>query len=206
MKLKIQLLNSKLFGGRRWYQYFDFGYGYENLKFVGANGKYRTESFVRCLHSMEWSPDEKVVDVGSNAGRYCYEISKYVRKVVGIEYSKAFCRHANYLRKLYVKNGSNLDNVEILNCDIANSLEVFEGANTVFLSKVLYHKNLKGIGEEILKYISKNKVNRIFIQGHTTQGLMGEDKYVSELLVKYRYKSFSYDNHSEYPITIAYLK
>ena len=204
MKLKIHLLNSKLFGGRRWYQYFDFGGGYDNHKFVGERGKYRTESFINCLHSMKWSADEKVVDVGCNAGRYCFEISKYVKKVVGVEYSRAFCEHANYLRELYQRNGSSLNNVEILNDNIANILEVFEDANTVLLSKVLYHKSLNGLGEEILKEIAKNKIARIIIQGHTTQGSMGEDQYVSELLVKYGYKPLSYDHHSEYPITIAH--
>ena len=29
-KLRVFLLNRKLFGGRRWYQYFDFGGGIDN--------------------------------------------------------------------------------------------------------------------------------------------------------------------------------
>ena len=33
-KFKIFLLNYKIFGGRRWYQYFNFGNGISNRKYI----------------------------------------------------------------------------------------------------------------------------------------------------------------------------
>ena len=203
MNFKIKILNYKIFGGRRWYQYFDFGDGLNNFKYVGERGKYRTQSFVEFINNLQWGLREKVVDVGCNAGTYCYEISKKVDCVVGVELSKAFYKQSVYLRNLYLENGYDLSNVKIENADITKRFSVFDGATTVFLSKVLYHKNLNGLGEEILKYISSRKVGRIIVQGHTTQGELGEDVFIASILKSYGYKVQHIDNHDEYPILVA---
>lgn len=203
MNIKIKILNYKVFGGRRWYQYFDFGEGVNNFKYVGERGKYRTQSFVEFIDNLQWGSSEKVVDVGCNAGRYCYEISKKVDSVVGVELSKAFYKQSLYLKDLYLENGYDLSNVKIENADITKRFSIFDGATTVFLSKVLYHKSLNGLGEEILKYISSRKVGRIIVQGHTTQGELGEDMFIASILEGYGYKVQHIDNHDEYPILVA---
>jgi len=205
-KFKIFLLNYKIFGGRRWYQYFDFGNGISNRKYIDERAVYRTESFVKFLKNIEWDSDEEIVDVGCNAGRYCYEMSNNVRKATGIEFSRRFVRQAKFLRYLYEKKGLDLKNVKIVYGDVMKNLELFDNATTVILSKVLYHKNLNGAGEKILEGLSSNGVNRIIIQGHTTQGNMGEDKYIQDLLQKYNYSTQSIDQHEEYPIAIAIRK
>lgn len=206
MKLKIKLLNYKIFGGRRWYQYFNFGEDKNNYKYVGDRGKYRTESFVSFIHQLDWNKNDKIVDVGCNAGRYCFEVSKYVKRVVGVEFSSSFCKQAEYLRSLYDQNGYDLSNVEIINDDITKRYDVFDEATTVFMSKVLYHKNLNGLGEEILRILSEKKVKRIIVQGHTTQGEMGEDEHIVKMLETLGYESKYIDKHKEYPLTISTLR
>lgn len=202
-KCKISLLNKKVFGGRRWYQYFNFGDGVDNRRYVGERGVYRTKSYIDFLNSLEFSKDETVLDIGCNAGLFCYELSGKVSKVIGVEISKGFVKQSNFLRRKLLKQGRDLSNVDIRCEDITKNLDLFTDVNTVLMSKVIYHKNMHGLGEKVLKAISDAGVSRILVQGHVTQGAMGEDAHIQDLLVSYGYVTSSIDQHEEYPIAVA---
>lgn len=202
-RLRIFLLNKKIFGGRRWYQYFDFGHGLNNKKYVGDRGVYRTKSYLEFLKSVNFEKDEKVLDIGCNAGLFCYELSGRVGEVIGIEISKEFVRQAKFLREMLVKRGKDLSNVYICCQDITNDLSVFQGVSTVLMSKVIYHKNMHGLGEKVLQAVADAGVRRVIVQGHVTQGAMGEDIHIQNLLSSHGYVTSSIDHHEEYPLSVA---
>lgn len=200
-KLMIWWLDQKPFS-RPWYQYFETPDGITNFRYVKDRGKRRTELMLDALRRLEFDPKDVVVDVGSNAGCFGIALSPHVARVYGVELDGKFHRQAEYLKALFSRY-KNLDNHIPICGDINEYGQVIESANIALLSKVVYHENLGGKQESLLDKIFHKGMHTVVLQGHTTQGPLGEIAFMEELLSRYGFREIHRVEDAEYPILIG---
>ena len=199
------MLNYRIFGGRRWYQHIEFSDQVSTRRFCGPKGVERTGSFLDWLGTSELlSPEDVVLDLGSNAGFLSVAMAEKVRRVVGIELDRGFYRQSKFVLS-YLKNRSpNVDKVEVHRGDVTRNLHLLENVTVVLASKFLYHKNFSEEIHEFMSAVQSSAVRLFVVQGHTVQGDLGGDSGAAELLRQY---GFSYreetSSSSEYPIGVA---
>ena len=110
-KMIEDLANPEL-GGRKWYQYFDFGNNIDNLSLCGGKAELRTKTFVEFLNNFDFKPDDKVLDIGSNAGLFTLICGEKCSDAIGVEIDEAFHKQALFLKKFWEENNRNTKNAK----------------------------------------------------------------------------------------------
>ena len=83
--------------------------------------------------------DKIVIDVGCNSGYFTYDISKYSKKVIGVENNPDYYNQT-YITSKYIKRSHSF-----LNMDIATFINQEYEYNAVFACRILYHLSNKDI-------------------------------------------------------------
>jgi hypothetical protein len=196
---EIRRLGNPDHGGRKWYQYVDFGNGVT----TSAGGKLRTETFIDFMTKFDLTKNDRLLDIGSNAGLFCLLCAPRCAHVIGIEYDAAFHKQAMFLKRHFDQTDRDISNVELLNDDVTLHLDRFSDRTVVFASKVLYHKHLGDGVFRVMEAIQKAPVRAIIVQGHTTQGERGQNEGVRTMLSEYGFSFQTVFEHDEYPIGVA---
>lgn len=207
LRLKLLQLGVPLLGGRRWYQYIDFGGGVTTKRMAGPRAVKRTESFLRLIADKSlFSSSDRVLDIGSNAGLFSLEMGQTCADVVGVEIDLGFYSQAVFLKEMYRQRGKKVDNVRFIHGDLLNHLDVIKDRTIIIASKVLYHPKLGNTVQAIMEATRGSSVHTVLIQGHTTQGQLGGHDGVGELMAKYGFELSPVDHDDEYPIAVARKK
>jgi SAM-dependent methyltransferase len=207
LRWKLLQLGVPLLGGRRWYQYIDFGDGVTTKRMAGPRAVKRTESFLRLIADKSlFSASDRVLDIGSNAGLFSLEMAQTCADVVGVEIDLGFYSQAVFLKEMYRKRGKRVDNVRFIHGDLLNHLDVIKDRTIIIASKVLYHPKLGNTVQAIMDATRGSPVHTVLIQGHTTQGQLGGHDGVGELMAKYGFELSPVDHDDEYPIAVARKK
>ena len=197
-------LSKSWMGGRRWYQYIDFGSGLTTASWSAGDTKLRTTSFLSFLNGQDLlMQDDVVVDIGCNAGLFSLVAAQTCKRVYGVEIDKPFWRQAQFVKKRWKTAGNRVNNVTFMRGDIMAHLGLLSQATVVFASKVLYHVLL---GERVLKLmeaIEMGPVRLIIMQGHTVRGGHGQDEGMRALVTKHGFQYRLAEDVPEFPIAIA---
>lgn len=203
---QIRRLNSKLRGGRKWYQYIELGESITTGETNGAErAKLRTESFAKYIPRVV-TKNDKVLDIGCNAGLFSLIAGQICRSVLGMEVDKRFIAQANFVKELWAKQNKKVSNVAFRTCDILNHLDIINDFDVILASKVLYHKHLIYGLHDLMKAIQSSKARAILAQGHTTQGEIGTVDGMKRLFEKYAFEAKVLENIPEYPIVLGVRK
>jgi hypothetical protein len=203
LKNKIWRLGMGWFGGRRWYQYIEFSSKINTKNSVKERGIIRTNNFLKFIDNYEFLSEDRILDIGSNAGLFCLKVSEKVTDVIGVELDSAFHKQAIFVKKYFTNENKKYDNVKLMNLDLTNNLEIIDDRTLIFASKVLYHKNLGDKLYDLMERIQKSQVHTIIMQGHTTQGEIGQNKGMKNLMKEYGFFFETVIEHYEYPVAIA---
>jgi SAM-dependent methyltransferase len=204
LRLKLLQLGAPLLGGRRWYQYIDFGNGVTTRLMAGPRAVKRTESFLKLIANKSlFSSEDRVLDIGSNAGLFSLEMAQSCADVVGVEIDLGFYSQAVFLKETYRQRGKRVDNVRFIHGDLLDHLSVIKDRTIIVASKVLYHPKLGDTVQAIMEATRDSTVHTILIQGHTNQGQLGGHDGVRELIAKYGFELSAVDHDDEYPIAVA---
>lgn len=207
LRLKLLQLGVPWLGGRRWYQYIDFGNGVTTRRLAGPRAVKRTESFLKLLADESlFSSEDRVLDIGSNAGLFSLEMAQTCSDVVGVEIDLGFYSQAVFLKERYRQLGKRVDNVRFIHGDLLHHLDVIKDRTIIVASKVLYHPKLGDTVTAIMEATRDSPVHTVLIQGHTTQGNLGGHDGVGELIAKYGFELSPVDHDDEYPIAVARKK
>ncbi len=198
-----RLGNSRL-GGRKWYQFIDFGGGLTNERWSAGETRLRTESFQAFLATSELlRPDDVVVDIGCNAGLHSLSIAQSCKWVYGMEIDTGFIRQARFLRRYWKSLGRRVDNVTFVHGDIMENLNLLSEATVVLASKILYHKLLGNGLPRVMGAIQKGPVRLILMQGHSVHGKLGQNDGMRDLVSNYGFEYQFIEDVPEFPIAIA---
>lgn len=113
--------------------------------------------------------DRNVVELGSNAGLYGYEIAKVARSYVGVEIGETFYKQS-LITKKYIKNS----NVAFCNLSAEIFLHFNKSVEALFICFTLYHLSDKEI--EMLKEILPN-CRIVFIQTRSRKRRSEKNSY-----------------------------
>lgn len=199
----VEALANEALGGRKWYQYVDFGNGQTTEPYSGGRAKHRTESFVGFLESFDIRSDDAVIDIGCNAGLFTLIAAQRCADAIGVEIDRAFCAQAEFLKTYYESLGKRVDNVHFYCTDLMQRLELLSDRTAVIASKVLYHKHLGDGLYRLMEAIRRAPIRHILLQGHTTQGTMGKDDGMRQLMADYGFDYRIVEAVDEYPIALA---
>jgi SAM-dependent methyltransferase len=199
--LRARWLGSRWFG-RRWYQRIDLGGGALATARRDVRAQRRTESFLRWLPRVV-QPEDRVVDIGCNAGLFSFAAGEICQSVVGVELDKHFIAHARLVQETWRKEHGASHKVEIVEGDIVANLHVFWNCSLVLASKVLYHKWLGEGLRPLMKAIADSPADRILAQGHTTQGELGTAAGMIRLFAEHGFRGELVEDVPEYPIVLA---
>lgn len=201
--MKIFALGSPWLGGRKWYQHIRFPEGVTNFRYTGERGKLRTALFVEFLESFELKPEDRVLDIGSNAGLFCLRVSSRVQSATGIEFDPGFYKQALFVKKVLSRPDQDYSNVTFIQGSILDHLDLVQSSTILFASKVLYHKNLGSGVNQLLSSVRSSNVHTILLQGHTTQGELGQKGGMTQLMESIGFDLQTVFPHPEYPVAVA---
>lgn len=200
---RIQQLASPEHGGRKWYQYVDFGNGVTTEPYSLGRCRYRTETFLDFLSGFDLRADDRVLDLGSNAGLLSLVCGERCADVTGVEIDKGFAEQAEFVKNFWESQGKDVGNVRLYCTDIIQNLDLVADRTVILASKVLYHKHLGDGLYKLMESIEQAPVRCILLQGHTVQGEVGQDDGMNKLMNRYGFHYELVKPDDEYPIALA---
>ena len=201
---QVWRLSAPRVGGRKWYQYLDFGDGLTTARWSAGDQQLRTTSFLSFLHNQDLlTADDVIVDIGCNAGLFSLVAAQKCKQVYGIEIDKPFWRQAQFLKGRWKAAGNRVDNVTFLHGDIMAHLGLISQTTVVFASKVLYHVLLGDGVFRLMEAIEQGPVRLIIMQGHTVRGEHGQDEGMRDLVMNHGFQYRLAEDVPEFPIAIA---
>jgi SAM-dependent methyltransferase len=151
-------------------------------------------------------PEDRVLDVGCNAGLHSLSAAQYCRDVVGVDVSDDFIEQAEFLKSVWSKNRDYVAKVSFKVSNILEDLNTLTGFTVIFALKVLYHPGfIKGI-HNFMSTLKQSQVRAILAQGHVTYPQYGSISSMEELFDQYGFKTIVLENIPEYPIVLAIRK
>lgn len=199
-------LSKPLLGGRRWYQYVEFGNSLTTERWGAGNMQSRTTSFLQFLERQtDLQSDDVVVDIGSNAGLFTLTAAQTCHHATGVEIDSAFDRQARFLKGRWQADGYRVDNVTFVRGSITEHLEIVMNATVVLASKVLYHNLLGESLDQLMEAIEIGSARLIVMQGHSipVRGEIGTDAGMRNLFEKHGFQYELAASVPEYPIAVA---
>ena len=185
--------------GRPWYQHFEMSDGFSNFKYVGERGQLRTSIMLKALDAFPFLDTDVVTDIGSNASVFGQYILGRVSKIYAIELDQKFHRQAKFLKALH-KDSDDQKKLVLLNRDINSCVSQISKSNIVFISKVLYHQNLNNNQQSLIDMILHPQLRGVIMQGHTTQGELGNLRYIEDFMKRNNFDVIYKVEHHEYPV------
>lgn len=162
-----------------------FGNGdfYQSFTEMGIRGTRDTQVRMDIYSIQEFLlPDSKVLDIGSNIGFLDMEISKYVKSILGLEYSKELADIANR-----IANQMDFDNVHFVNCDYnewqKNNKSKFDGVFSfavhawldvkpdIYANQVFAMLNNEGILYFESQQLSTDRLFDVFVEAFINKGM-----------------------------------
>ena len=197
IKERVEELEKK----RKWYQSIKIG-DVRTISDSDLRASIRTDSVLKFIPQI-LEPNDRVLDVGCNAGLHSLTAGQYCKKVVGVDISEEFIEQAQFLKSIWGKNNDYVSNVSFKVCNILDELEMLSDYNVIFALKVLYHSGfVEGI-HDFMSKIERTKVRAILAQGHVTQPQYSTISSMKELFDKYGFTTIVLENIPEYPIVLA---
>ena len=118
---------------------------------------------VRYEEIARMTPGEHVMELGSADGTQCLVLAKRKARVVGVELMQMQYEEAENLKAAWAARGERTENCVYLNADISSVEDMFDGFDTILMSRVLYH--LRGKADPLVKRISSSKVRYLVLVG-----------------------------------------
>ncbi len=202
MEKKIKRLSSRFRRGVPWYQCVDFECGASTEPRSRGKARQRTESFIPLI-SKYLKAEDKVLDLGCNAGLFTYLASEICQEAVGVEIHEGFYRQAEFVREALVSEGHELSKATIRLCNVIENLDLLKNVTVVFASKVLYHKNLGDGLYDLMKAIEISPARLILAQGHVTQGEIGQSDGMRNLFGRYGFEYELVTDDPDYPVAVG---
>lgn len=189
---------------RKWYQSVEIG-DVRTIPESDLRAFIRTESVMKFIPQI-LEPNDRVLDVGCNAGLHSLTAAQYCKEVVGVDVSEDFIEQAEFLKSVWSKNRDYVSKVSFKVSNILEDLETLTGFTVVFALKVLYHPDfIEGI-HNFMSTIQQSQVRAILAQGHVTYPKYGSISSMDELFDQYGFKTVVLENIPEYPIVLAIRK
>ena len=189
---------------RKWYQSVEIG-DVRTIPDSDLRAFIRTDSVLKFIPQI-LEPEDRVLDVGCNAGLHSLSAAQYCREVVGVDVSDDFIEQAEFLKSVWSKDRDYVAKVSFKVSNILEDLNTLTGFTVIFALKVLYHPGfIKGI-HDFMSTIEQSQVRAILAQGHVTYPQYGSISSMEELFVQYGFKTIVLENIPEYPIVLAIRK
>jgi SAM-dependent methyltransferase len=208
LKGRLWALNQKFLGGRKWYQYVEFGKDITTVRYVGRRGIERTKSFTEWFRSSDLvNGSDVVLDLGCNAAWLSVVLAEKAKHVKGVEIDSAFARQARFVLSYFNSSVQSAKRVTFFEADINKRLDLLDDVTVLLASKFLYHRDFAASIEDFMQKVEESNIRLIIVQGHTTQGALGNEDGARRLLAR-----FGFDYHGpvggteEYPIGVAKRK
>ena len=200
LKEQIERLEKK----RKWYQSIKIG-DIRTISDSDFRASIRTDSVLKFIPQI-LEPNDRVLDIGCNAGLHSITAAQYCNEVVGVDVSKEFIEQAEFLKSVWKINNEIVTNVSFKIGDVLEDLESISNFSVIFALKVLYHSGfVKGI-HEFMSTIERSEVRAILAQGHVTQPRYSTINSMKELFEEYGFTTVVLENIPEYPIVLAIRK
>jgi len=200
IKERVEELEKK----RKWYQSIQIG-DIRTISDSDLRASIRTDSVLKFIPQI-LEPDDRVLDIGCNAGLHSITAAQYSTEVVGMDISKEFIEQAEFLKSVWETDNDSVTNVSFKVGDVLEELESISNFSVIFTLKVLYHTGfVKGI-HEFMSAIERSQVRAILAQGHVTQPQYSTISSMKELFDKYGFTTIVLENIPEYPIVLAIRK
>ncbi|WP_050929918.1 class I SAM-dependent methyltransferase [Aestuariivita boseongensis] len=117
----------------------------------------------RYLKIAEMVPGTSVLEIGSADGTQALTLARDGKSVLGIELMPLQFQEAQKLRQHWLTQGFNVKSCEFVNGSIMDNLEALDKAETVLISRVLYH--LRADIEPLFKRIVESPVRNVVLVG-----------------------------------------
>lgn len=189
---------------RKWYQSVEIG-DVRTIPDSDLRAFIRTDSVLKFIPQI-LEPEDRVLDVGCNAGLHSLSAAQYCREVVGVDVSDDFIEQAEFLKSVWKKDRDYVSNVSFKVSNILEDLKTLTDFTVIFALKVLYHPSfIKGI-HDFMSTIEQSQVRAILAQGHVTYPKYGSISSMEELFDQYGFTTVVLENIPEYPIVLAIRK
>ena len=189
---------------RKWYQSINIG-NTRTISNSDLRASIRTDRLLKFIPQL-LKPNDRVIDIGCNAGLYSLTAAQICKEVLGVDVSKEFIKQANFVKSVWEQENKKVSNVTFKGCDILKELELMNNFDVVFACKVLYHRKfVEGI-HDFMTAVKKSKARVILAQGHVTQPKYGNIESMTGLFNKHGFDVIVLENIPEYPIVLATRK
>ena len=189
---------------RKWYQSITIG-DVRTIPDSNLRASVRTDSVLKFIPQI-LEPDDRVLDVGCNAGLHSFTAAQYCKEVVGVDVSEEFIEQAQFLKTVWEKNHDYVSNVSFKVSDVHEELEIINDFSVIFTLKVLYHAGFVDGIHDFMSTIEKSNVRAILAQGHVTRPKYSTIDGMKILFDKYGFNTIVLENIPEYPIVLATRK
>lgn len=200
----LEEMIKELGKNRKWYQSIKIG-DLRTISESDLRASLRTDSVLKFIPQV-LEPEDKVLDVGCNAGLHSFTAAKYCRDVVGVDISEEFIEQAQFLKSLWEKEYNYVSKVTFRVGDILEELDMITDFDIIFTLKVLYHPGFVNGIHDFMSAIERSKIRAILAQGHVTHPQYSTICGMVELFDEYGFNTFILENIPEYPIVFAIRK
>ena len=200
IKKKIEEFKKR----RKWYQSINIG-SIRTIPDSDLRASIRTDNLLKFIPQL-LKPNDRVIDIGCNAGLYSLTAAQICKEVLGVDVSEEFIEQANFVKSVWRQENKKVSNVTFRVCDILKELELINNFDVVFVCKVLYHREFVAGIHDFMMTVKKSKVRAILAQGHVTQPKYSNIESMTGLFNKYEFDVIVLENIPEYPIVLAIRK
>lgn len=202
-----------------WYKFFRFPRLLLNAfkpvewyQSIGINGvvtntseraRIRTERVMKYI-PMILKSNDKVLDIGCNAGLYSLTAAQTCKEVRGVDIREIHIKQANFIKSMWEKKGKRVSNVTFKLCDILKNTNLIKNFDVIFVCKILYL--LAPDIHNFMDAIKNSNVRAVLIQGHVTQPKYNNIENITKLFDEYGFQTTVLENIPEYPILLAIRK
>ena len=189
---------------RTWYQSIQLG-DVRTIPDSNLRASIRTDSVLKFIPQI-LDPNDRVLDVGCNAGLHSFTAAQYCKEVVGLDVSADFIEQAQFLKTVWEKDHDYVSKVSFKVSDVNQELEMIRNFSVIFALKVLYHSGFVDGIHDFMSAIEKSEVRVILAQGHVTRPTYSTIESMKELFDLYGFTTIVLENIPEYPIVLAIRK
>lgn len=189
---------------RNWYQSIIIGNA-RTISDLDLRASIRTDCLLKFIPQLV-KPNDRVIDIGCNAGLYSLTAAQICKEVLGVDVSEEFIKQANFVKYIWEQQNKKVSNITFKVSDILKELKLINNFDVIFACKVLYHRKFVAGIHNFMTAVKNSKVRMILAQGHVTQPKYGNIESMTGLFNKYGFDVILLENIPEYPIVLAKRK